>query len=64
MLHGEFAYTVAERPGATAGELEGGAGSLGGGATETRARVLRLAADVALQQAATEEETRPGVKTG
>jgi len=59
VLHEEFAHRVAERLEMTAGELEGGAGSLGSDATEIRARVLRLAADVALQEAATvtEEES-------
>lgn len=56
MLHEEFADRVAGRLEATAEELEGGARSLGDDATAIRARVLRLAADVALQEAATVTE--------
>lgn len=53
MSHEEFADRVAERLETTAGELEGESGSLGNHATAIRARVLRLAADVALREAAT-----------
>ncbi len=61
MLHEEFADRVAERLESVAEELEGGDGSLGNEPTALRARVLRMAADVALQEAATvtEEETPP-----
>jgi len=60
-LHEEFSDRVAERPEATAEELEGDGGFLGNDARAIRARVLRLAADVALQEAATvtEEESPP-----
>ena len=63
MLHEEFADRVAERLEATAEELEGEVGSVGNDATAVRARVLRLAADVALQEAAvvTREETPPPI---
>ncbi|CAN5577874.1 MAG: hypothetical protein H0U91_01480 [Rubrobacter sp.] len=61
MLHEEFADRVAERLEAAAEVLEGEAGSLGNEPTAVRARVLRLGADVALQEAATvtEEESPP-----
>ena len=61
MLHEEFADRVAGRLEAVAEELEGEDGSLGHDPTALRARVLRLAADVALQEAATvtAEETPP-----
>ena len=62
-MHEEFADRVAERLEATAEELEGEVGSVGNDATAVRARVLRLAADVALQEAAvvTREETPPPI---
>ena len=61
MLHEEFADRVAERLEAAAGELEGEDGPVGNYPTAIRARMLRLAADVALQEAATvtEEESPP-----
>ena len=63
MLHEEFADRVAGRLEATAEELEGEAGPVGNDATAVRARVLRLAADVALQEAAvvTREEAPPPI---
>lgn len=61
MLHEKFADRVAGRLEAAAEELEGEAGSVGNDPTVIRARVLRLAAEVALQEAATvtEEEAPP-----
>lgn len=63
MLHEQFAGRVAWRLESTAGELEGDAGSGADEAAEIRARILRLAADVALQEAAavTREEAPPPV---
>lgn len=60
-MHEEFADRVAGRLEAVAEELEGEDGSLGNDPLAIRARVLRLAADVALQEAATvtEEESPP-----
>lgn len=60
-MHEEFADRVAGRLESTAEELEGEAGCGGNDATAVRARVLRLAADVALQEAAavTREEAPP-----
>lgn len=61
MLHEEFADRVAERLESAAEDLEEVAGAAGNDATAVRARVLRLAADVALQEAAvvTQEEAPP-----
>ena len=61
VLHEEFADRVADRLEATAEELEGETGT--GGNDAIRARVLRLAADVALQEAAvvTREESPPPI---
>lgn len=61
MLHEEFADRVAGRLEATAEELEGETGA--GGKDAIRARVLRLAADVAVQEAAvvTREESPPPI---
>lgn len=61
MLHEDFADRVAGRLEATAEELEGEAGP--GGADAIRARMLRLAADVALQEAeaVTREESPPPI---
>ncbi len=59
VLHEQFADRVAGRLEAAAEELEGEA--VGDDPTAVRARALRLAADVALQEAATvtEEEAPP-----
>ena len=61
VLHEEFADRVAERLESAAGDLEEVSGAAGNDATAVRARVLRLAADVALQEAAvvTQEEAPP-----
>lgn len=63
MLHEQFADRVAGRLESTAERLEGDAGPGADDAAEIRARVLRLAADVALQEAVTvtQEEAPPPV---
>jgi len=53
VLHEQFADRVAGRLKSTAERLEGDAGPGADDAAEIRARVLRLAADVALQEAVT-----------
>jgi len=53
VLHEQFADRVAGRLESTAERLEGDAGPGADDAAEIRARVLRLAADVALQEAVT-----------
>jgi hypothetical protein len=60
-LHEDFADRVAGRLEATAEELEGEGGP--GGNDAVRARMLRLAADVVLQEAAavTREESPPPI---
>jgi hypothetical protein len=53
MLHEEFAERVAERFEARADTLENGKQLAGSGATTVRARELRVAAEIAREEAAT-----------